>query len=72
MSQAAAAPVRPERVLYYNSVEHIANGLVLYVSTSQQIGIGSSAPWVNPATIWTNVVAPGQLWFQWYGSGVVG
>ncbi len=71
MYQAAVMPVGPERVLYYNLVEHVANGLVLHVYNSQQVGLGSYANWINPAGIWTNVVAPGQLWFQWYGNGVV-
>ena len=71
MIQAASMPDGPARVLAYNLVEHIANELVLFVYNEQQVGLGSYASWVNPAGIWTNVVAPGQLWFQWYGNGVV-
>jgi len=71
MIQAASMPDGPARVLAYNLIEHIANGLVMFVYTEQQIGLGSYASWINPAGIWTNVVAPGQLWFQWNGNGVV-
>jgi hypothetical protein len=70
MQAAAVMPVGPERTLYYNLVEHIANGLVLYVYVEQQVGLGSYASWVDPAGIDTNPMAPGQLWFQWMGYGV--
>jgi hypothetical protein len=70
MIQAASMPDGPARILAYNLVEHIASSLVLFVYTEQQIGLGSYASWINPTGIWTNVVAPGQLWFQWAGNGV--
>jgi len=71
MTLAAVMPVGPERVLYYNLIEHIANGLVLYVYAEQQLGIGSYASWINATTIDTNPMAPGQLWFFWNGADVV-
>jgi hypothetical protein len=71
MNQAAVMPVGSERVLYYDLIEHIANGLVLYVYAEQQLGLGSFASWINPTTIDTNPVGPGQLWFFWNGAGVV-
>jgi len=74
MLRAGTMPVSPERVLYYNLVEHIANGLALYVYAEQQVGIGSYANWINPATIDTNVMVsiPPQPWVFWNGNGVVG
>ena len=71
MYAAAALPVGPERTLYYNMVEHIASELALFAYVEQQIGLGSYSSWINPATIDTNVVAPGQLWFIWNGNNVV-
>ena len=62
---AAVLPVGPQRILYYNMIEHIANKLVLDVYDDQQVDVGSCAIWVNPAGIDTNVMAPGQLWFNW-------
>ncbi|MGP8076503.1 MAG: hypothetical protein ACLP8Y_07215 [Thermoplasmata archaeon] len=69
MHAAAVMPVGPERTLYYNLVEHIANGLALYVYVEQQVGLGSYASWIDPAGIDTNPMTPGQLWFQWMGNG---
>ena len=69
--QADVMPVGPTRVLYYNMIEHIANDLVLYVYTGQQVGLTSYAGWVDPSTVDLNPVSPGQLWFEWNGNGVV-
>ena len=71
MNQAAVMPVTPERVLYYNLIEHIANGLVLYIYAEQQVGLGSYASWIDPTTVDANPMAPGQLWFFWNGADVV-
>jgi hypothetical protein len=70
LEQAAVLPAGTERTLYYNLGEHVANGLVLYVYDEQEIGIGTQASWVNPAGVDANVMAPGQLWFQWFGNNV--
>ncbi|MHB1434579.1 MAG: hypothetical protein ACYCPN_04370 [Thermoplasmata archaeon] len=68
---AASMPVGPQRVLYYNLVEHVANNLALYMYYQQPIGVGSYASWVNPSSIDVNPVSPGQLWFMWTGNGMV-
>jgi len=70
--QAASMTVGPGRVLFYNLVEHIANGLALYVYEEQQVLTTSDATWITPGSFDTNVVSPGQLWFFWTGTGVVG
>jgi len=67
---ASLLPVGTERTLYYNLLEHIANGLVLFTYVEQQIGLGSYASWINPSGLDLNVMAPGQLWFNWAGNGV--
>jgi len=71
IGQAALIPVGPERVLYYNLIEHIANALAMYTGGEQLLSLGSYAPWIDPTTIDTNPMAPGQLWFFWDGTGVV-
>jgi hypothetical protein len=68
---ASSLPVGPTRVLYYNMVSHIGDKLVLFVYVEQQVGVGSFAGWINPNSFWYNVMAPGQLWFQYYGTNVV-
>jgi len=67
---ASSLPVGPERVLYYNMVSHIGDKLALFVYVEQQVGVGSFASWINPNSFWYNVMAPGQLWFQYYGNNV--
>ncbi|MGA8711215.1 MAG: hypothetical protein WB786_08340 [Thermoplasmata archaeon] len=67
-TQAASMPVGPERVLYYNLLEHVANGLALYVYADQPVTSYSYAVWVNPARINTNVMIGGtgeQTWYLW-------
>jgi hypothetical protein len=63
------------RVLLYNMVEHIMNGLNLYVYALQENGLASYAPWINPATININVMIGGgsmEPWYGWNGNGVSG
>jgi ABC-type transport system substrate-binding protein len=71
MEQAGVMAEGPQRVLYYNLIEHVANGLVLYVYDEQQVGLVSTASWIDPSTVDLNPMALGQLWFQWHGNNVV-
>ena len=60
----AATDANPtQRVLMYNMIESVANNLVLYMYYVQPIGIGSYANWINPSTITTNSIQPGQQWY---------
>jgi len=68
---ASSLPVGPVRVLYYNMVSHIADKLVLDIYVEQQVGVGTFASWINPDSFWYNVMAPGQLWFNWNGNNVL-
>ncbi len=70
MAYAATDANPTQRVLVYNLVEHIANNLVLYMYYEQPVGIGSYASWINPATITTNSIQPGQQWYLESGNGV--
>jgi peptide/nickel transport system substrate-binding protein len=61
------------RVLLYNMVEHIMNGLNLYVYYDQENGLSTYAPWINPATLNTNVMQGGgaiETYYAWGGNGV--
>jgi hypothetical protein len=63
------------RVLLYNMVEHIMNGLNLYVYYDQVNDLATYGPWINPATINTNVMQGGgaiQTYYDWNGNGVSG
>lgn len=58
------------RILIYNMIEHLANNLELYMYYEQEVGIGSYANWINPSTITTNSVQPGQQWYLESGLNV--
>ena len=63
------------RVLLYNMVEHIMNGLNVYLYFDQENNFATYAPWINPSTINTNVMLGGgsmQTYFTWNGNGVSG
>jgi peptide/nickel transport system substrate-binding protein len=63
------------RVLIYNMVEHIMNGLNLYVYYDQENFLATYAPWINPAGINTNVMEGGgsiNTWYNEAGNGVWG
>ncbi|MGD0719398.1 MAG: hypothetical protein ABSA15_07495, partial [Thermoplasmata archaeon] len=66
-----AAPLAPgdQRVLDYNVAEHIGNELALYVYQWQSAGVTTYAPWINPATINTNVMIGGGGDNTWYTVG---
>jgi hypothetical protein len=73
MYAAAPMPQSPERILYYNLVEHIANPLALYVYVNQGNDVISYASWVNPTTINTNpcIGAGGDnTWYLINGNGM--
>jgi peptide/nickel transport system substrate-binding protein len=68
---ASAEGAGPQRVLTYNLIEHIGAALSLTQYTFQQSGVGTYAPWVNPATIDTNVMWAGDALFYFLqGNGV--
>ena len=74
MKLAAVMPAGAARVLAYNEVENIANGLALYAYTFQTSLVASYANWINGATINTNVTIGGgndQTWFTIQGAGVI-
>ena len=74
MNTAAGMPVGPARVLMYNMVEHIANGLALYVYYDQESLVVSYAAWINPTTININPTIGGggdNTWYLYGGNGVL-
>jgi hypothetical protein len=51
------------RVLAYNFLEQIANGLCLYIYTWQDNVVTTVAPWINPASVNTNIEVLGsEVW----------
>jgi peptide/nickel transport system substrate-binding protein len=72
MGIAGTAPAGANRVLLYNMIEHIGNALALQQYTFQQNGVGTYAPWINPATIDINPMWAGDgLFYFFQGNGVV-
>jgi hypothetical protein len=74
MGTAAGMAVGPARVLMYNLVEHIANGLALYVYYDQGNLITTYAPWIDPTSINTNpMIGAGGIntWYLCNGNGVL-
>jgi len=72
MGIAGTAPTGPNRVLLYNMIEHIGNALALQQYTFQQNGVGTYAPWINPATIDLNPMWAGDgLFYFFQGNNVV-
>ncbi|HZY70987.1 MAG TPA: hypothetical protein VFF67_08450, partial [Thermoplasmata archaeon] len=72
-SLAAIEPAGPQRVLMYNWVEQIANGLTLYIYWGQQNEVASYAPWIDGPSINNNVTIGGgsdQTWYTITGNGV--
>jgi hypothetical protein len=72
---AAPLPAGPDRVLAYNTVEQIANGLCLYIYWGQANIVNTVAPWINTATINTNIMVYGGGGWDFSalgGNGVVG
>ena len=68
----AATDANPtQRLLLYNMIESVGNNLVLYMYYIQPVGIGSYANWINPSTITTNSIQPGQQWYLESGLNVV-
>ena len=73
MSTAAGMAAGPARILMYNLVEHIANGLALYVYYDQSNTVATYASWVDPTTINTNPTIGGgadNLWYLINGNGM--
>ncbi len=72
MGIAGTTPAGSQRVLLYNMIEHIGNALSLQQYTLQQNGIGTYAPWINPATLDLNPMWAGDFLFYFIqGNGVV-
>jgi hypothetical protein len=74
MNTATGMAVGPARVLMYNMVEHIANGLALYVYYDQENLVVSYASWVNPTTININPTIGGggdNTWYLYNGNGML-
>jgi hypothetical protein len=74
MNTAAPMPAGPVRVLMYNLVEHIANGLALYVYYDQEDSVTTYAAWIDPTTINTNPTIGGggdNTWYLLNGNGVL-
>ncbi|HZY92821.1 MAG TPA: ABC transporter substrate-binding protein, partial [Thermoplasmata archaeon] len=74
MHLAAIMPAGQGRVLAYNMVENIANGLALYAYTFQTSLVASYASYIDGSTLNTNVTIGGgndQTWFTINGTGVV-
>ncbi len=68
MNTASALPVGNYRLLLYNLVEHIENQLGLYTWEQQATSVETYAPWINNATVNTNVMIGGggdQTWYLW-------
>jgi hypothetical protein len=68
MAIAASQAPGAYRILIYNEVEHIENQLSFYVWYQEENGVGSSAKWINNATINTNVMIGGggdQTFYLW-------
>ncbi|HYK94073.1 MAG TPA: PKD domain-containing protein [Thermoplasmata archaeon] len=75
MHEAAVMPAGPARVLMYNMVEQIANGLALYAYTFQTSLVASYATYIDGTTLNTNVTIGGgndQTWYTIGGTGVTG
>ena len=76
MQIAAVTPASdPARVLLYNEVSQIANGLALYVYWGQQNAVYTFASYIDPTSINTNVTIGGgadQTWYTIAGTGVWG
>ena len=73
MDVGASMEVGAGRQLVYNLVEHIANGLALYIYYDQQDSVVTYAPWINPATINANPVIGAEgvnPWYLYGGNGV--
>jgi len=69
----AAKVTGDARALLFNMAEHILNTMGLYVYTFQSIGVGTSANWVDTASVNANIVTGSvdQFWFLWRGNNVV-
>ncbi len=72
MGIAGTTPAGATRTLLYNMIEHIGNALSLQQYTLQQDGVGTYAPWINPATLDLNPMWAGDnLFYFVQGNGVV-
>jgi len=74
LANASTLPAGPQRVLVYDLVEQIANGLALYTYWGQENQIVTSAAWVDPASYNSNVMIGGgtdSTWFTISGNGIM-
>lgn len=73
MSAAAVLAAGPQRVLYYDMVEQIANGLALYTYWGQENQVVTTASWIDPTSYNSNVTIGGgtvSTWFTITGNGL--
>jgi hypothetical protein len=66
MNQAANLANGPQRVLLYNLVEHIANGLALYIYYDQADQVATYAPWIASISVNANPTIGGAGDYLWY------
>ncbi|HYA57297.1 MAG TPA: hypothetical protein VEH57_02385, partial [Thermoplasmata archaeon] len=59
-----------ESVLLWNLVQDVYNNLQLTIGTTAGNVVFNYAPWVNPASINTNVLVGGGV--EWYYQGLTG
>ncbi|HEV2449926.1 MAG TPA: PKD domain-containing protein [Thermoplasmata archaeon] len=69
---AGATPAGPERVLFYDLSERIANSLALYTYTTQSTALFTASSWISLSSIDTNVMMGGVgVYFFLTGNGLV-
>jgi Bacterial extracellular solute-binding proteins, family 5 Middle len=68
MGVASSLAVGAYRTLIYNEVEHIENGLGLYLWFNQANTVASYAKWINPGGINVNIMIGGGGDQTWYTS----
>ncbi len=67
MATAGATSAGAQRILEYNQIEQITNGLGMYVYNGQTNELTGFAPWIKASSLNTNPVIGGggdQVWFQ--------
>jgi hypothetical protein len=62
---AAASAVGDQRVLDFNMAEHVLSGLALMIYLDQVVGVNTYANWVNPGSLYTNIVNGLSLTYQY-------
>jgi hypothetical protein len=73
MQVAAQVPAGTLRLLIYNMIEQLDNGLSLYTWDGQSNAVITYAPWINPTSFDPNITLGGvdNPWFFYTGNSVV-